>query len=219
MSLVVKFLRLLAAPFLALALVCGGMSAPAHAEESDSQLAAEWRYAWDFYKFYTCLTKPLPITGRAVKSQDVTVEIDAPATRVFDAYSDFRNHLGLGGFLRRVAVHADRTEGGVRYVDSTAIEDVPTVAGLPPLSIKTHAQQRLHRTELYYETDSWTLPNVVTHQKIVFTDLGGGRTRVVEHLTFEANLLLIDFTLTNGVASHQATAQGLKQAIESGAIG
>ncbi|MEU4226370.1 hypothetical protein AB0F17_18905 [Nonomuraea sp. NPDC026600] len=62
------------------------------------------------------------------------------------------------------------------------------------------------------------MPNAVTHQAIVFTDLGGGHTRVTEHLTFEANVLLIDFTVTNGVSSHQQTQAALKEAIESGRL-
>ncbi|WP_344831465.1 hypothetical protein [Actinocorallia longicatena] len=215
----VKIFRLLAAPFVALTLVLTASGAPARAEETDAQLATDWQNAWNFYKFYQCVTSPLPWTGRGTQTRDIAIDITAPAARVFSVYSDFRNHLGLGGFLRRVAIHSDTTAAdGVRTVNSTAIEDVPTLDGLPPLSIKTHAQQRLHASELYFETDSWTLPNVVTHQKIVFTDLGGGVTRVSEHLVFEANLLLIDYTAANGVASHQATQAGLKNAIESGAL-
>jgi hypothetical protein len=41
---------------------------------------------------------------------------------------------------------------------------------------------------------------------------------VTEHLTFEANVLLIDFTVTNGVSSHQQTQVALKEAIESGRL-
>ncbi|MFI6454410.1 SRPBCC family protein [Streptosporangium amethystogenes] len=210
-----KLFRLLVAPLSAAALLLTAFSTPARAD-TDPLLAAQWQIAWDTYRFYEFLTAPLPITGRKQVTRDVSIEINAPVEHVFDAYSNINNHLGMHSFLKRVVTHADWNEPGTRYVNFTAVEEIP-VAGLPVTS-NTHAQQRVHRDDLYYETDSWTLPNVVTHQKIVFTDLDGGRTRVTEHLTFEASILLIDFTVTNGVSSHQATQAGLKAAIESGLL-
>ncbi|MFI6512502.1 SRPBCC family protein [Streptosporangium sp. NPDC050855] len=207
--------RLAASLPVALLLLLALLPAPARAE-SDPLVAARWQVAWDTYRFYECLTAPLPVTGRSRAERDISIEIDAPVQHVFDVYSDIENHLGIHPFLRRVITHRDRTENGVRLVDFTAVEDVP-VAGVPVTS-ETHAQQRLHRDALFYETDTWTLPNVVTHQKIVFEDLGQGRTRVTEHLVFEASVLLIDFTVTNGVSSHQRTQAGLKEAIESGEL-
>ncbi|GAA5057702.1 hypothetical protein HNP84_000543 [Thermocatellispora tengchongensis] len=204
-------------PLSALTLVFTAFSAPARAEsDDDAALALAWQVAWDTYRFYEWVTEPLPWDGRSRVSRDISIDIDAPVQRVFDAYSDVNNHIGMHSFLKRIVTHKDWTEGATRYVNFTAIEDIP-VAGVPVTS-RTHAQQRIHRDELYYETDTWTLPNVVTHQRIVFQDLGGGRTRVTEHLTFEASVLLIDFTVTNGVASHQATQAGLKAAIENGDI-
>ncbi len=212
-----KLLRLFTAPLLAAALVATAFSGPARAgtPETDAQLAAEWQAAWDFYKFYQCASAPLPITGRSQVKRDISIEIAAPIEHVFTAYSNVNNHVGLHSFLKRVVTHKDRVQDDTRYIDFTAIEEIPVVAGLPVTS-KTHAQQRIHHSGYYYETDSWSLPNVVTHQKIVFADLGDGRTRVTEHLTFEASILLIDFTVTNGVSSHQETQAGLKKAIENG---
>ncbi|MGC5010193.1 SRPBCC family protein [Streptosporangium sp. DT93] len=211
-----RLLRLLVAPLSAALLVLlTVLPAPAQAA-TDPLVAARWQAAWNTYRFYEFLTAPLPITGRSRVERDISIEINAPVEHVFDAYSDFENHLGIHPFLRQVITHRDRTENGVRLVDLTAVEDVP-IAGLP-VSSETHAQQRLHRDELFYETDSWTLPNVVTHQRISFEDLGQGRTRVTEHLVFEASILLIDFTVTNGVSSHQQTQAGLKEAIESGEL-
>ncbi|GAA4594269.1 hypothetical protein GCM10023194_60660 [Planotetraspora phitsanulokensis] len=214
-----KLLRLFAIQLFTAAVVLGAFSNPVHAEtfETDAQLAAEWQAAWDFYKFYECATAPLPLTGRSQVKRDISIDIDAPIEHVFTAYSNVGNHVGLHSFLKRVVTHGDRTEGGTRYIDFTAIEDIPVVAGIPVTS-KTHAQQRIHAGEFFYETDSWSLPNVVTHQKIVFEDLGAGRTRVTEHLTFEASVVLIDFTVRNGVSSHQETQEGLKEAIEGGAL-
>jgi hypothetical protein len=211
-----KLLRFLTAPVVAMALLLTGLSSPARAE-TDAQLAASWQLAWDTYRFYEILTAPLPWTGRSQVNRDIAIDINAPIAHVFDAYSNINNHIGMHSFLKRVVTHADWTENDVRYINFTAIEDIPLVAGIP-VSSKTHAQQRIHRNAFYYETDSWTLPNVVTHQKIVFTDLGNGVTRVTEHLTFEASILLIDFTVTNGVAAHQATQAGLKTAIENGTL-
>ncbi|MBO3745764.1 hypothetical protein J5X84_06740 [Streptosporangiaceae bacterium NEAU-GS5] len=196
------------------------LPSPARADvpETDAQLAAEWQLAWDFYKFYQVLTNPLPITGRATRSQDISVDINSPRQHVFDAYSNFDNHIGRAAFLVRNVYHQVTVANGVRTNNLTAIEDIPLpIVGIVT-SDKTHAQQRIHLNEYYYETDSWTLPNVVTHQKIVFDDLGGGVTRVTEHLTFEASIALIDYTVTNGVSSHQQTQAGLKAAIESGVL-
>ncbi|GAA1295996.1 hypothetical protein Psi02_12040 [Planotetraspora silvatica] len=214
-----KLLRLLVIQLFTAAVVLGAFSNPVHAEvvETDAQLAAEWQAAWEFYKFYECATAPLPLTGRSQVKRDISIDIDAPIEHVFAAYSNVNNHLGLHSFLKRVVTHEDRTEAGTHYIDFTAIEDIPVVAGIPVTS-KTHAQQRIHPDGFYYETDSWSLPNVVTHQKIVFEELGDGGTRVTEHLTFEASVLLIDFTVTNGVSSHEETQEGLKEAIESGAL-
>jgi hypothetical protein len=207
---------LLVVPLLALI----AFSGPARADvpETDAQLAVEWQFAWDFYKFYQVLTNPLPITGRSSVSRDISIDINAPRQHVFDVYSNFNNHIGRAAFLVRNVYHKVWTTGGVQYNNLTAIEDIPLpVVGIVT-SDKTHAQQRIHLNEFFYETDSWTLPNVVTHQKIVFDDLGGGVTRVTEHLTFEASIALIDYTVTNGVSSHQQTQAGLKAAIESGEL-
>lgn len=212
---VAQILRRIAVPFLTLSLVLTTLAAPAHAVESDAQIARQWQYAWDFYKFYVCVTEPLPWTGRGTADRDISVDIAAPAAEVFAHYSDFRNHQGANPFLKRLVFHRDTTASGVRTIDLTALEDVP-VGGLA-LEVKTHARQRLHPADLFYEVDSWTLPNVVTHQKIVFTALGPDTTRVTEHLTFEANLLLLDYTVTNGVAAHQSLQTALKSRIESGA--
>ncbi|MEV1242391.1 SRPBCC family protein [Nonomuraea sp. NPDC050022] len=209
-----RLLRLLTAPLLIVTLVLTG--APARAD-SDPLLATQWQLAWDTYRFYEHLTGPLPLDGRTAVTRDLPIDIDAPLDHVFAAYSDINHHIGLHPFLKRVATHADYVQDGLRYVNFTAVEDVPVTDGVP-VTVNTHAQQRVHAAEYFYETDTWTMPNVVTHQRIDFTDLGGGRTRVTEHLTFEANVLLIDFTVTNGVSSHQQTQVALKEAIESGRL-
>jgi hypothetical protein len=211
-----RVLRLLTAPLFAAALLLTVVSTPARAD-TDPVLAAQWQIAWDTYHFYEHLTAPLPVNGRTAQTRDLSIDINAPIDHVFAAYSDINHHLGIHPFLKRVATHADYVQDGIRYVNFTAVEQIPVVDGVP-VTANTHAQQRLHVADHFYETDTWTLPNVVTHQRIDFTDLGGGSTRVTEHLTFEANILLIDFTVSNGVSSHQVTQAGLKAAIESGRL-
>ncbi|GAA1019818.1 hypothetical protein Aple_061290 [Acrocarpospora pleiomorpha] len=203
---------MLSAPLLALSLVLSVMGAPARAD-TDAQLAREWQYAWNFYKFYQ-VADPLP-DGRARKSQSISIVINAPRTRVFKAYSDFEHHIGANPFLERVVTHSDTTKHGVRTKNLTAIEVIPLE---PPVTLNTHAQQRLNLTKYCYEVDSWSTGNIVTHQKIVFESLGTSRTRVTENLTFETTSDLIDFTLSQGVLAHQGIQQGLKQRIESGEL-
>ncbi|GAA0969483.1 hypothetical protein GCM10009555_016700 [Acrocarpospora macrocephala] len=208
-----RLLRLLSAPLLALSLVLSVMGTAAQAD-TDAQLAQQWQYAWNTYKFYQ-VADPLP-DGRARKSQSISIVINAPRTRVFKAYSNFENHIGANPFLERVVTHSDKTKHGVRTKNLTAIEVIPVEPD--PITLNTHAQQRINLDNYCYEVDSWSTGNIVTHQKIVFENLGGSRTRVTEHLTFETTQDLIDFTLSQGVLAHQGIQQGLKQRIESGAL-
>ncbi|MDH2429206.1 hypothetical protein [Sphaerisporangium sp. TRM90804] len=210
-----KLLQVLAAQLFAATFVLTALSGAARADTppSDAELAQEWQVAWDTHRF-TDTTPPAPGSGRSRATSSISIEIAAPAKRVFAAYSDIDNHIGRHSFLKRVVTHADYCRHDTRYVDFTAIEEIPYEGAI--VTSKTHAQQRLHPDKLYYETDTWSEPNVVSHQKIVFTKLPGGRTRVTEHLTFDADTTLIDFVVTNGTASHQQTQTALKQAIESG---
>ncbi|MDP9869486.1 MULTISPECIES: SRPBCC family protein [Streptosporangium] len=213
-----KFLRLLAAQLFAAMFLLAAFSGPARADtpQSDAELAAEWQAAWDTYRFYDSAPPPSPGSGQSREKAMISVEIDAPVEQVFDKYSNINNHIGMHSFLKRVVTHNDRLQAGTRYIDFTAIEEIPYEGAI--VTSKTHAQQRIDRAALKYETDTWSLPGVVTHQKIVFEEVDGGKTRVTEQLVFDADTSLIDFVVTNGVASHQATQAALKQAIESGQL-
>ncbi|MEV4183514.1 SRPBCC family protein [Streptosporangium canum] len=213
-----KLLRLLATPLFAAALVLTAFSGPARADvpESDAELAVEWQAAWDTYRFYDSTPPPLPGSGRSRDKARISIEIDAPVEHVFAAYSDINHHIGMHSFLKRVVTHGDRSQGGTRTIDFTAIEEIPYQGTI--VTSKTHAQQRIDHAGLRYETDTWSLPGVVTHQKILFKELDNGKTEVTEHLTFDADTSLIDFVVTNGVASHEQTQAALKQAIESGEL-
>ncbi|WP_182909972.1 SRPBCC family protein [Microbispora sp. H13382] len=216
-----KILRIAAAPMFAAAFLLATLSAPANADtttgttESDAEIAQEWQTAWDTYKF-SDTTPPAPGSGRSRATNSISVDIDAPMPGTFYKYSDFNNHLGRNPFLKRVVTHKQWGEPPALYRNLTAIEEIP-YEGMLVVS-KTHAQQRLHADRFYYETDSWSEPNVVTHQKITFTPLPGGKTRVTENLTFEADSSLIDFVAANGTAAHQQLQGALKQAIESGEL-
>ncbi|MGC5015016.1 hypothetical protein ACLQ2R_29995 [Streptosporangium sp. DT93] len=212
-----KHLRLLAAQLFAAVLVLSALTAlsgPAHAgtPADDAALAAEWRAAWDTHRFHET-TPPAPGSGRSRAQDSISITIDAPVARVFPAYSDFSNHIGKHSFLKRVVVHKSCFVRGERHINLTAVEEIPYEGTI--VTSNTHAQQRIDYAGLYYETDSWTFPGVVTHQRIVFTKLPGGRTRVTEDLTFDADTSMIDFALANGVSSHRATQAALKQAIEN----
>jgi uncharacterized membrane protein len=213
-----KLLRLLAAPFVAATVIVTALSVPASADtvETDAEIAAQWQTAWDTYKFYDVSPPPLPESGRSRAKSSISVEIDAPINHVFAAYSNINNHIGRAAFLKRVVTHNDFSEGNLRYINFTAIEEVPFQGTV--VTLKTHAQQRINYDGLYYETDTWSEPNVVTHQKIIFEKLADDKTEVTERLTFDADTSLIDFVVANGVASHQQTQAALKQAIESGQL-
>ncbi|MEV7971105.1 hypothetical protein AB0O34_34700 [Sphaerisporangium sp. NPDC088356] len=212
-----KLLRLLAAPVFAATIALTAFAGPARADtpESDAEIALQWQTAWDTYKFYKT-APPLPGSGRSRDTAQISVEINAPVKRVFEKYSNINNHIGRAAFLKRVITHKEWCQRDTRYINFTAIEDIPYQGTI--VTSKTHAQQRIHQEDLYYETDTWSEPNVVTHQKIVFKKLPGGKAQVTEYLTFDADTSLIDFVVTNGVASHQQTQAGLKAAIESGQL-
>ncbi|MGJ6966009.1 hypothetical protein ACSDR0_29285 [Streptosporangium sp. G11] len=210
-----KHLRLLAAQLLAAVLVLTAFSGPARADtpEGDAQLAAEWQTAWDTHEFYKDVP-PLPGSGRSRAQDCISITIDAPIQQVFSAYSNINNHLGMHSFLKRVVTHDAWTKFGKRNVNFTAVEEIPYEGSI--VVSNTHAQQRIDLDEFYYETDTWSVPNVVTHQKIVFKKLSNSKTQVTEYLTFDADTTLIDFVVAGGVSSHEATQAGLKQAIENG---
>ncbi|MCT9931786.1 hypothetical protein N5079_16360 [Planotetraspora sp. A-T 1434] len=213
-----KLLRLLAAQLFAAAFVLTTFSGPAGADtpQSDAEIAQEWQAAWDTYKFYDASPPPLPHSGRTRTRTSISVTIDAPIEHVFTAYSNINNHIGRAAFLKRVVTHSDSTQNNTRYINFTAVEEIPYQGTL--VTLKTYAQQRIHQNGFFYETDTWSQPNVVTHQKIIFEEVGDGSTEVTENLTFDADDSLIDFVVANGVASHQQTQAAIKQAIESGQL-
>jgi hypothetical protein len=180
--------------------------------ETFDEYKAEWQLAWDIYQF----ERIVPFDLRSSVTVDLAIDIQAPIDHVYSVYSNLQNDVGRHPFLQGFITYADCVRDGVEYVDFTALENVP--AGPIVIPNKTQAQQRKHPAEYLYYTDSWDLPNITTHQKVTFQDMGDGTTHVNEHITFLANPLLIDFTVTNGVASHQAYQAALKRDIENGTL-
>ncbi len=208
-----RLLRFLSAPLLAISLVLSVFGAPARAA-TDLELAQEWLTTWNTYKF-TQVANPLP-EGRSRASQSISIVINAPRSQVFWAYSNFNNHIGANPVLERVVTHSDTTSYGVEARRLTAIEVIPMEPA--PLTLNTHACQKLHLADYYYTVDSWSTGNIVTHQKITFEKVTGNKTKVTENLTFETPTELIDLALTSGVQAHQGIQTVLKQRIESGAL-
>lgn len=185
--------------------------------QSDEEWACRWQTAWDVYEFYEWASAPLPWDARKRVSRVISTDINAPIDHVFEVYSDINNHIGRHALLQRVITHDEFSEDGIHQVNFTALENLQLIPGVP-VTIATHAVQRIDEANYSYTSDTWTLPNVVTHQTITFTDLGGGRTRITENLTFEANFTLINYTVDNGVAAHQATLAAMKRDLEAGTI-
>jgi hypothetical protein len=185
---------------------------PSAQAETFDQSKAEWQFAWDVYQFESIL----PFDLRSQVTVDLPIDIQAPIEHVYSVYSNLQNDVGRHPFLQGFITYADYTDDGVEFINFTALENVP--AGPIVIPNKTQAQQRKHPAQYLYYTDSWDLPNVTTHQEVTFQDMGNGTTRVNEHITFLANALLINFTVTNGVSSHQAYQAALKRDIENGTL-
>ncbi len=184
--------------------------APARAQ-TDAELAVQWRAAWQVYDVTNGR-----VPGVVAAAREVSVEVGAPPARTFAAYSNLGNVVGKHSFATRFVTHADRQEGSTRRVDFTAIEVIP-VANVPVQSA-VFGKQAIRADAGYYDVTTWSLPYVITRQHVTFTDLGGGRTRVVEHLVFEAPGPLLDFTVTQGVSAHVASINAMKRAVEAGEI-
>jgi hypothetical protein len=185
---------------------------PAAQAETYDEYKAEWQLAWDVYQFESVL----PFDLRSRVTVDLPIDIQAPIDHVYSVYSNLQNDVGRHPFLQGFITYADYTRDGVEYIDFTALENVP--AGPIVIPGHTQAQQRKHPAQFLYYTDSWDFPNVTTHQEVTFQDMGDGTTHVNEHITFLANPLLINFTVTNGVSSHQAYQAALKRDIENGTL-
>lgn len=78
--------------------------------------------------------------------------------------------------------------------------------------------QRFHRSKGFYDTDTYQVPGIVTHQHVTFTRLQNGSTQVVEHLTFEAPQDYIQTAVQGGLYAHSLVQTGLKHKIKAGQL-
>ncbi|MEU6582182.1 hypothetical protein [Nocardia sp. NPDC046763] len=180
--------------------------------DTPNAYTAGWQTGWATYQ----AEQKSPSSGTSSRTVDLPITINAPIAKVWTVYSNLRNDIGRHPFLQDIIVHRTCTDGVTETIDFTALENIPM--GSVDYPAKTQAEQRLYPADHYYLTDSYDSPGIITHQKITFVDNGNGTTTVNEHLTFIANPLLINFTVDNGVSSHQAYQAALKRDIENGTL-
>ncbi|MEU1427518.1 hypothetical protein ABZ412_10630 [Nocardia sp. NPDC005746] len=186
-------------------------SAPTCTDTPNSYTAG-WQTGWASYQ----AAEKSGSSGSASRTVDLPITINAPIDKVWTVYSNLRNDIGRHPFLKDIITHRTCSDGVSTTIDFTALENVPM--GSVDYPAKTQAEQRLFPADQYYLTDSYDTPGVITHQKVTFTDNGNGTTAVNEHITFSCNPLLLNFTVTNGVSSHQAYQAALKRDIENGTL-
>jgi hypothetical protein len=187
----------------------------AHAQTTYAQYVHLWKSNWLAYQAAEAL--PLAQRGVVVRSVDLPITIDRPIEKVYAIYANVYTATGLHPYLSGIIPINHRKLGGVATFDFIALENIP----MPDGSIyngQTVSRQRFHNDEFYYDADTYDAPGVITHQHIVFTAIGHGRTQVVEHLTFEAPVQYIDEEVQGGVYAHQLVQQGLKAQIEAGEL-
>ncbi|WP_433591396.1 hypothetical protein [Nocardia sp. CA-145437] len=186
-------------------------SAPTCTDTPNSYTAG-WQTGWASYQ----AAEKSGSSGSASRTVDLPITINAPIDKVWTVYSNLRNDIGRHPFLKDIITHRTCSDGVSTTIDFTALENVPM--GSVDYPAKTQAEQRLFPADRYYLTDSYDTPGVITHQKVTFTDNGNGTTAVNEHITFSCNPLLLNFTVSNGVSSHQAYQAALKRDIENGTL-
>jgi hypothetical protein len=200
---------------LAVALGASLAFAPSAQAQTNEQYVNLWDTSWQQYQALEAI--PFAQSGYVSQSQDVAIVINAPLDQVYDIYANVYNALGIHPFMKSIVPIRHICSNDVPTFDFIAYDDIP----LPDGTIfhgTTIAQQRFHSAEHYYDADSYDLPGVVTHQHIVFTAIDGQTTQVVEHMTFEAPPQYIALEVGGGVYAHTVVQQGLKAAIESGAL-
>jgi hypothetical protein len=209
--------KLLAACVLVTGIALGNMGMGVAGAEIDSGSSSpsavdlEWEASWAAYR----LESSQADWALTTVTVDLPVTIDAPADRVFPAYSNLYNSLGRHPFLKGILDRRSYTDGDADVWEFIALEDIP--AGSASIPGRTVGQQRIHAADRWYTTDTWDAPGVITNQKVTFTE-NGGATTVVEHLTFRAPAVLIDYTVQNGVSSHIENQQAMKRDIENGTL-
>lgn len=197
---------------------------------TDEVYAAHFTQAWAAYTAQTATDPPDRPTSRSREQRTLRIEIEAPIDEVFAVFSDVHQHFGLHPLLRHVVTHAlvdiEEEDGDSDDDDGdgdgtarrerrfTAVEDVALGFGVV-LPIETHAVMRIDRTHHRYTTESWTDPATITRQIFVFTDVGGGVTRIDETITFEAPLLLLRTAVDGGFGAHTRFMAAAKQRIEA----
>ncbi|TSE01617.1 hypothetical protein FOS14_03550 [Skermania sp. ID1734] len=162
----------------------------------DPQLAAEWQRAWQFEETYEALVAPLPTNPRSSVTRELSVEVNAPVDQAMAAFAAVENEaLGAGG--RRYVTHRTWTDDAGSHADFTAISE----ATRGHAETRIHVKQIVHRDQPVIELHTWAAPNIATHHRFEFTDLGGGRTRITQQLMLLAPRPLVDAAVLSRVAA------------------
>jgi hypothetical protein len=169
-----------------------------------------WDTTWVTYK---ALEAKLPADYLRLTPADLVVVINAPLLDVFDIYSNVNNALGIHPFL--ASITPIRHTGTV--YDFIAYENIPLPDGTIYPGV-TVSQQRFHRSQHYYEADTYDVPGIVTHQHISFKIIGCNVTQVTEHLSFDAPPAYAQTSVEGGVYAHMVVQAGLKAKIEAGLL-
>jgi hypothetical protein len=191
--------------------------APGARAETQAQYVEAWDTTWATYQAENAL--PLSESGLEVESQSISIVINAPVDDVFAVYANVFNAVGINPDLDSVVSIRNTFTGGLPTFDFIALESIPLGGGVI-LQAQTVAQYRFFDDPFapYYDSDSYDVPGILTHQHVVFQAVDPGHTQVTEYLTFEAPPEYLTETVEGGVYAHELIQAGFKTAIESGAL-
>ncbi len=189
--------------------------APGARAETQQQYVELWDSTWATYQAEEAI--PLPERGVDVQSQSISIVIDAPLDDVFAIYANVYNAIGINPDLDSIVAIRHTYDGGLPTFNFVAVESIPLGGGVI-LQADTVAQYRFDEWQHFYDSDSYDVPGIITHQHITFTAVDWWHTQVTENLTFEAPPVYITETVEGGVYAHELIQAGFKAAIESGAL-
>jgi len=118
---------------------------------------------------------------------DITREFDAPAEAVFRAHADpelFVQWIGPRSLENEVTHWDFRSGGGYRFVQTDAEGNVYAFRGV------FHTVRENELIIQTFEYEGWA--DAVSMDSIRFEDLGGGRSRIVDHSVFPSKEVLDD---------------------------
>lgn len=194
---------------------CATTAVPTKPTET-AAVAERFQRAFVAYDAHTAAHPVDAPTHLARVSRVLTIDVAAPADRVFAAWTNVAAHTKRHPLLRGVITHARTVDDdtGIEAHDFTAFEEVPL--GPFVLPIETHAKSRLDSMHHRFSTITWDEPATITRQLVVVTAHANGTSTVSETLDFESDPMLISTVVDNGIAAHRALMLALKADLEAG---